>query len=661
MKPPRSPAVCHALLGPAELAELLLRFGSSTAKAQIAGAKKGMHARAPPREIGQQNVETEACSTTCDLFLQLGVADEAAGCNSRDGRQDKTARTTRDSANCERSEETMGEQDRHLFLFDASWTDLPVFGGRNAAREFREGARLPHAVFFDVDACSDRDSPYPHMMPGATEFAVYLAWKAREARCRATHAKEQESHGSSGPKKEQDLEERETKNVDALGARERKGAISPGPTLDGSPGCSPEVDIDRDIFVVYDGVGVFSSPRVYFMLKAFGCSNVFVLDGGIKRWIAEGYPVERGLVSAVGFEAADAPAPAAPSRTASGDASVHGESRRAAETREETDRRAELEATPNAQEMVERARDACRAAVNVASLGDTEAAKRLSEKATAAAVASGQRRAEELPRVCLDSSCLVAYDAVARLAQTQGGHTPDAGEGKERGSENRSTAAAPEEVCTARVGAPLPGARQNAVCRLLVDARVAGRFRGEQPEPRGGIPSGHIPGSVNLPFPDVLEIFCEATESGTPHELSLSPFASSPAEKAFAWHVLKRGEKLRDALRPILSRVAENLFLDKENNERDGERDSEGTTRAQVIVMCGSGMTACILYVALVQAGVNPRALAVYDGSWAEYAERRLLEHHGEGISPRLSDDEAAAWKAKLLHARLAPTRKCDL
>ena len=38
----------------------------------------------------------------------------------------------------------------------------------------------------------------------------------------------------------------------------------------------------------------------------------------------------------------------------------------------------------------------------------------------------------------------------------------------------------------------------------VVDARPPGRFDGSAPEPRPGIPSGHIPGSVNVPFPTVL-------------------------------------------------------------------------------------------------------------------------------------------------------------
>ena len=39
----------------------------------------------------------------------------------------------------------------------------------------------------------------------------------------------------------------------------------------------------------------------------------------------------------------------------------------------------------------------------------------------------------------------------------------------------------------------------------VVDARSAGRWEGSEPEPRPDLPSGHIPGSLNLPFPDVLQ------------------------------------------------------------------------------------------------------------------------------------------------------------
>ncbi len=43
--------------------------------------------------------------------------------------------------------------------------------------------------------------------------------------------------------------------------------------------------------VVYDIKGIFSSPRVWWMFKYFGHSNVFVLDGGLKKWLKEKKPI----------------------------------------------------------------------------------------------------------------------------------------------------------------------------------------------------------------------------------------------------------------------------------------------------------------------------------------------------------------------------------
>ncbi|QFR32089.1 3-mercaptopyruvate sulfurtransferase [Ancylobacter sp. TS-1] len=109
--------------------------------------------------------------------------------------------------------------------------------GRKAREEYR-AAHIPGAVFFDVDAVSDASSGLPHMLPGEAQFA------------------------------------------------QAAGAL--GLTNDST-------------IVVYDSVGLFSAARVWWTLRAFGAKNVFVLDGGLPKWLAEGRPTEAG-------DAAPAPA-----------------------------------------------------------------------------------------------------------------------------------------------------------------------------------------------------------------------------------------------------------------------------------------------------------------------------------------------------------------
>jgi thiosulfate/3-mercaptopyruvate sulfurtransferase len=111
----------------------------------------------------------------------------------------------------------------------ASWF-LPN-DGRNGYETYL-AQRIPQARFFDLDAVKDPDSPYPHMLPSPEHFA------------------------------------------DAMS---RLG-IGRGDTV-----------------VVYDTkeLGIFSAPRVGWMLGVFGHKNVHVLNN-FRTWVRDGYPTESG-------------------------------------------------------------------------------------------------------------------------------------------------------------------------------------------------------------------------------------------------------------------------------------------------------------------------------------------------------------------------------
>src|SRR5690606_39466755 len=69
-----------------------------------------------------------------------------------------------------------------LRIIDASWW----LDGRDARADF-ERERLPGAVFFDLDALSDRESPYPHMLPSPNAFADAIDRKS--TRLNSSHVK----------------------------------------------------------------------------------------------------------------------------------------------------------------------------------------------------------------------------------------------------------------------------------------------------------------------------------------------------------------------------------------------------------------------------------------------------------------------------------------
>ncbi|MCZ8278481.1 MAG: rhodanese-like domain-containing protein [Acetobacteraceae bacterium] len=104
---------------------------------------------------------------------------------------------------------------------------------------------------------------------------------------------------------------------------------------------------------------------------------------------------------------------------------------------------------------------------------------------------------------------------------------------------------------------------------LILDARAKGRFDGTAPEPRPGLPSGHMPGAQSVPFNELLNA-----------DFTMKDAAALRARFAAAG---------ADGSKPI-------------------------------VTSCGTGVTACILALGLKQAGLGDAA--IYDGSWTEWAGR---------------------------------------
>ncbi len=99
---------------------------------------------------------------------------------------------------------------------------------RDAKAEY-DAAHIPGARFFDIDDISDARSELPHMMPPMEKFMSRLR---------------------------------------AMGVG------------------------DGHQVVVYDGLGIFSAARVWWMFRLMGKMDIAVLDGGFPKWQAEGHPVE---------------------------------------------------------------------------------------------------------------------------------------------------------------------------------------------------------------------------------------------------------------------------------------------------------------------------------------------------------------------------------
>lgn len=228
-------------------------------------------------------------------------------------------------------------------------------------------AHIPDAVYFDIDEICDHSSQLPHMLPPPHTFELHMT---------------------------------------------RLGIA------------------DGTKVVVYDGMGLFSAPRVWWTMRVFGIKDVFILDGGLPKWRTEGRPFETGM------------------------------------------------ATPVPAHFT--------AQFNADLIADFE-----------------------------------------RVERTLADHSAQ-----------------------------------------VVDSRPADRFRGEAPEPREGVRSGHMPGSLNLPYSNLVE----------------NGALASP-----------------ETVQAAVARAG----IDPQK---------------PVITSCGSGVSASLLWLALDSIGKPPMAL--YDGSWSDWGSR---------------------------------------
>jgi thiosulfate/3-mercaptopyruvate sulfurtransferase len=95
---------------------------------------------------------------------------------------------------------------------------------------------IPGALFFNIEELSDHSTPLPHMLPAPEDFS---------------------------------------RSMSALG-------IS-----------------DQMAIVVHEQEGVFSAPRAWWMLRTFGAEHVYLLDGGLRAWIEDNFPTDKGRVDRV--------------------------------------------------------------------------------------------------------------------------------------------------------------------------------------------------------------------------------------------------------------------------------------------------------------------------------------------------------------------------
>lgn len=124
----------------------------------------------------------------------------------------------------------------HLNAPDLVVLDASMYlpnAGRDANAEYR-AEHIPGAVRFDIDDVSDPNSDLPHTLPAPHVFSSKM----------------------------------------------RKLGVGDGQTV-----------------VVYDSAGFYAAPRAWWMFKVMGAEQVFILNGGLPKWKAEGRPVEDGFVT----------------------------------------------------------------------------------------------------------------------------------------------------------------------------------------------------------------------------------------------------------------------------------------------------------------------------------------------------------------------------
>lgn len=239
--------------------------------------------------------------------------------------------------------------------------------GRSGLEEYK-AAHIQGAIFFDIDDIKDKNCDLPHMAPDASQFE---------------------------------------NQISALGISNEK------------------------IIIVYDTHGIFTAPRAWWHFRYMGHKNIYILDGGLKKWLAAGHTV----------------------------------------TSEEP------------------------------------------------RINTGDFKAKLNPNLIRDFNQILNY-AEAKDVQ-------------------------------------------------ILDARSSPRFRGLEPEPRAGLKSGHIKGSINIHYASLIQ------ENGT-----MKPKAE--LEAIFAQSSINLGKP--------------------------------------IVASCGSGVTACIIALALEIVG--KKDIPIYDGSWSEWGSR---------------------------------------